>query len=126
MAKEIKETKKGEKKGNPHILPIGGLILASVCGPYIYYATMVNIKGSANVPEGTKFSSFNDYWKVLVSAVATQVVRNICYFFGYNFYHPKAKGDSADDQHKYTMKACEFTFRTIYFTVAAIWGYNVL
>lgn len=62
---------------------------------------------------------------MLVGAAATQVVRNLIYFLGYNFFFEIAKGEG-EERVKYTMKCCEFSFRTVYFLTAAIWGWNVL
>ena len=76
-------------------------MIAGVCMPYIYYAVMVNIKGSANAPKDYKFPDFRDYWKVLVGAAVTQVVRSFMYYFGYNIFFPVAKGEG-EERVKYT------------------------
>ena len=46
-------------------------VMGLICIPEIYYSIQINIYGNKHKPEGYKFASFSDYWKVLVGAVVT-------------------------------------------------------
>ena len=41
-------------------------------------------------------------------------------------YTQIAKGDDEETRKKYTYKACEHTYRAIYFAGATYWGFSVL
>lgn len=42
------------------------------------------------------------------------------------FYGPIAKGSDPATKIKYTYKACEHTYRAIYFFCSAVWGWYIL
>ena len=115
-----------EKKKNPIFLIIALFVLAMICIPYLYYTILINNYGNAHAPEGYNFPNFKDFWKVILGAVVTQTVRGICHFFMPSIYILIAKGDDEATRQKYALKATEHTYRVIYFSAAAYWGWNCL
>ena len=96
--------------------------------PYLYYAIRINIYGNQHCPEHLKatFPKFTDFWKVLVGSLVTQIIRFVVHTIMPAVYMPIAKGDDEATRNKYTRKACEHTFRAIYFAGSAYWGWSVL
>lgn len=96
--------------------------------PYLYYAVRVNLYGNAHQPaeSKTRFPKFTDFWKVLVGSCVTQIIRFVVHKVMPTVYMRVAKGDDEATRAKYTYKACEHTFRAIYFAGSAYWGWTVL
>ena len=124
----MSDSQKKEKKGNPYFFPIAMTIMLLILVPYIYYAIQINIYGNKHLPANhlTPFPKFTDAWRVLVGAFVTQIVRFIVHKVMPGVYAPLAKGDDEDTKRRYTYKACEHTYRAIYFASSAYWGWYVL
>ena len=60
---------------------------------------------------------------MLVGAAVTQTVRFICHWITPSLFIHIAKGDDEATRQTYSVKAAEFTFRTIYFSFAMYWGW---
>lgn len=101
-------------------------ILTLICIPYIYYALQINAYLRENAPQDYSYVGFNQAWKPIAGALATQCLRYLCHSTLPSFFSKISKGADQETRQKYTYKACEHTFRTIYFALAAIWGWAVL
>jgi len=103
-------------------------VMSLILIPYIYYAIQINLYGNRHqaANPSTPFPKFSDAWRVLVGAMVTQTVRFIVHRTMYGLYSKIAKGADAETRKRYTTKACEHTFRTIYFSISAYWGWYVL
>ena len=114
------------KKGNPIFMPIAITVLFVICVPYLYYAVQINLYGVANAPKDFNFPNLTEFWKVIVGACATQALRFVVHSVMPGIFAPVVKGDDEKTKAKYVKKACEHTFRTIYFACSAYWGWSLL
>ena len=122
------ENKHTGKKPMSTITMVAFTVMTLFCVPYCYYAVKVNIYGQENQPANltTPFPKFTEFWQVLLGAFVTQTIRFVVHKTMPGFFAPIAKGDDEESRKRYTVKACEHTYRGIYFTGATIWGWYVL
>ena len=97
-----------------------------VCIPYVYYAIKINNYISEHAPDGYRYARFSDTYRIFIGALATQFVRFLVHQIMPAIYGPIAKGSDPATKIKYTYKACEHTYRAIYFLLSAIWGWYIL
>ena len=123
---EIAKASRKSQTKNPYVLPVVIGVLTLVCVPYIYYAVTINAYLRDNAPADYRFVTFDQFWKTVVGAIATQMLRFACHATLPSFFSRYSKGEDDETKRKYTLKACEHTYRAIYFSLSAFWGWSVL
>ena len=102
--------------------------MALICVPYLYYAISINLYANKNDPGGrrTPFPKFTDFWKVIVGAIVTQIVRVIIHNIMPGVFALYVKGDDEKTRQWYIRKSCKHFHLTLYFFCSAYWGWYVL
>ena len=74
--------KKSKEKKSPYALPLIMLVMSSICIPYVYYAVLVKNYINANWQphELEVVPQLKDFYKTLIGAAVTQVVRLVIRF----------------------------------------------
>ena len=107
---EANKVNKGKKARQPKnmMLIIGIPILMCICGPYIYYAVMMNAWGHVNKPAGYHMPSYFELWKVVAGGLIFQMFRQLFYWALYPTFFNLAKEQNDEELRvKYTRKACD-------------------
>ena len=93
----------------------------------MYYSIKVNEYASEHRPEGFRFPQITDFWKSLVVAVGTQVVRVTVKIKCAPLFFDVVKGkDDEELKMKYAQKCADYSFSTIQYMIVTIWGFLVL
>ena len=80
--------------------------------------------GQKNQPDGFAFPHIFDFWRSMVYAVISSVLKQVVMKATQPFFRTIAKVKTEKElQDKYAKKASEYLFSTIQYIVFTVWGY---
>ena len=69
-----------DKEKNPWVFIVGAAVIIAICGPYIYYAIILNRYGASRIPAGYNWPKYSELHKTLIWTVACQTIRQLMHW----------------------------------------------
>ena len=121
-----KKTSFSDMDNDRIVLYFGVTVLGSIAIPFVYYSIVVNAYGTANKPEGFNFPHICDFWRVLVGAICTQIIKSSATNAFKSSFYELVKGDTDESKMRYQIKAAEHIGQISYWTFFSVWGFYEL